>query len=294
MQVSHLDFSPLVANQMSTEGQTAKKKRQAKGKTQTKDNINRRVLEEDKIWTGRSGGNAQEMPLAEDADEPRQNDIKIERSEDLASVSEDGRQPEVQAKRQGGLETQRGVDTYRRNRGQRQRAQRHRRGVILGNERASERGPTPHFTVGTSDEFAHVQTPQSIDASADSQAASFQARCSPTRSAIAQAKPTSISSTIPQTQPFPSPINTQAQFPVTTMTVGMSPNMALSPEVLPIEDALSQLVSMCKSDIGLDAIVKHAEESLKFMKLWTLLRYDCRVTRTLRYFTLSSAPNKLL
>jgi hypothetical protein len=46
-----------------------------------------------------------------------------------------------------------------------------------------------------------------------------------------------------------------------------------SPDVTPIEDALSQLVSTSESDIGLDSIVKGAEESLKFIEPWSLARY---------------------
>jgi hypothetical protein len=54
--------------------------------------------------------------------------------------------------------------------------------------------------------------------------------------------------------------------PFTTLT--MSP----LPQQLSMEDALAQLVSTSKSDIGLDSIVKGAEESLKFIEPWSLAR----------------------
>jgi hypothetical protein len=49
-----------------------------------------------------------------------------------------------------------------------------------------------------------------------------------------------------------------------------------------LELALAQLVSTSESDIGLDSIVKGAEESLKFIEPWSLARYASLLTcRTL-------------
>ena len=58
-----------------------------------------------------------------------------------------------------------------------------------------------------------------------------------------------------------------------TAAKGLPQAAVASPDVTPIEDALSQLVSTSESDIGLDSIVKGAEESLKFIEPWSLARY---------------------
>jgi hypothetical protein len=43
-------------------------------------------------------------------------------------------------------------------------------------------------------------------------------------------------------------------------------------EVVLMDDALAQLVSVSESDIGLSSTVKGAEESLKFIEPWGLAR----------------------
>jgi hypothetical protein len=46
-----------------------------------------------------------------------------------------------------------------------------------------------------------------------------------------------------------------------------------------MDDALTQLLTQSKTDIGLDAIVKGVDESLKFMEPWNLARWDgCLLT----------------
>lgn len=43
-------------------------------------------------------------------------------------------------------------------------------------------------------------------------------------------------------------------------------------EVVLMDDALAQLVSISESDIGLDSTLKGAEESLKFIEPWGMAR----------------------
>lgn len=49
--------------------------------------------------------------------------------------------------------------------------------------------------------------------------------------------------------------------------------LAEEDSMVKLEVALARLVSTSESDIGLDSIVKGAEESLKFIEPWSLARY---------------------